>query len=148
MPYKQQALIASLMDRIQLSASLQKKFLNLLSDLAVIMNAPHGEILTDSEVVAITNDPRLSPFQRGEKVYEILYRRRYPRVCQARDVFVENKKSLGLPGSIRINVDPFFESQELRVEFNASSAKHFRELTAELYEASQTPALDRLFRIT
>ena len=147
MPYQAQDFIAAAVNKMSLSASLQKKTLNLLEDLSVMTGAGPGEPLRDTEVKAILSDSRLSHFQRGEKVYEILYRRRFPQVSQAAERFLENKKSLGLPGSIRISPDPFFETTDLRIEFSAANAERFRERAAELFEVSRKPELDRLFRV-
>jgi len=44
------------------------------------------------EVLEIAADPRLSLFQRGERVYEVLYKLRNPRLSQALDRFAAQKK--------------------------------------------------------
>ena len=146
-PSSSRETIASLFDKIRLSASLQRKFFGLLDDLAAITGAEPGKPLEEPQVREVLNKPRLSPAQRGEKVYAILYRLRYPRVAQAEKLFMERRQSLGLPGSIRITADPFFETPDLDVGFNAHDAERFRKLAAELYEASHKPELDRLFGI-
>ncbi|MBN2320975.1 MAG: ParB-like nuclease domain-containing protein [Acidobacteria bacterium] len=147
MPASSQASIASGLEGIRLSAGLQKKFFSLLRDLAA-KNGIEPEVpFKDPEVLSILNDAGLSPFQRGEKVFALLYRWRYPRLTQAEERFFERKKSLELPGSIRIVPAPYFEVPDLRVEFNAPDAERFREMAAELFEASQTPELDGLFKV-
>jgi hypothetical protein len=147
MPVSSQASIASVFDNIQLSAGLQKKFFALLEDLA----AKHGndpEVpLNDNEALSILNDAGLSPFQRGEKVFALLYRRRYPGLTQAEERFFERRKSLRLPGSIRITPAPYFEVPDLRVEFRAPDAERFREMASELFEASRTPEFESLFKV-
>jgi hypothetical protein len=146
-PSSSRETIASLFDKIRLSASLQRKFSRLLDDLAAITDAEPGKPLEDPQVREVLNNPRLSPAQRGEKVYAILYRLRYPRLAQAEKLFMERKQSMGLPGSVRITADPYFEKPDLYVEFNAHDAERFRKLAAELFEASRKPELDRLFEI-
>ncbi len=146
-PQKIQSDMAALMNRIRLSASLQKKVLDLLEDLSAISGASLTEPLQMPEIRAAVEDPCLSPFQKGEKVHEVLYRLRYPRLARALERFAARKKLLDLPGSIRITPDPFFESPGLRVEFNADSAKCFREHTAALQEASRSPVVDELFEV-
>jgi hypothetical protein len=93
------------------------------------------------------DDSRLSPFQKGEKLHQVLCRLRNPRLSRAAERFLAEKKLLGLPGSIQITPDPFFETPGLRVEFNASSADRFRDLTAALQRASQMAALDEMFDV-
>jgi hypothetical protein len=145
-PGQVQDSVASLMGRIRLSASSQKKALDLLDDISALMGARLDAPLACPEALAASDDPRLSPFQRGEKVYEILYRLRNPRLSEAFERFLTRKKSLRLPGSIRISPHPFFETQDLRVEFDASDAGSFRELATELQRASESTELEKLFQ--
>ncbi len=71
MPVPAQERLAAMMQKIRLSASLQKKFLGLLEDLAAAsgneLDAPLSRM---PEIAVIAGDSRLSPFQRGEKVFE------------------------------------------------------------------------------
>jgi hypothetical protein len=145
MPASAQESISSLMGKIRLSASLQKKSLGVLKDLAGMTGNSFEAPLSDSQVLAVLEDAGLSPFQKGEKVYERLYRLLNPRLSQAGDKFIAQKKLLGLPGSIRINAHPFFEEPGLRVEFDASSVDRFRRQAAALNEAAQSPDLEGLF---
>lgn len=139
--------IASQLDKVRLSASLQRKVLDLLGDLAAMAGTRVGDVLSsDSELRAILDDSRLSLFQRGEQLHAALYRRRNPRISGAVDQFLARKKLLDLPASIRITTDPFFETPGLRVEFDALTAERFREMAAALRRASEMPALDDLFK--
>ena len=147
-PAASQASIASALEGMRLSAGLQKKLFGLLQDLAAKNGAGPEVPFEAPEVQSILNDAGLSPFQRGEKVYALLYRRRYPRVIRAEECFTERRKSLGLPGSIRITPAPYFEIPDLRVEFSAPDAERFRERATRLFEASQNPELDGLFKVT
>ena len=140
MPYQVQDSVAGLMIRIRLSASLQRKVLGLLDDLSFAA-------LDSPEVLDALEDPRLTPFQKGEKVHEFLYRLKNPRLLQALERFAALKKLLGLPGSIRVAPHPFFETPDVHVEFEASSAGRFRELAAALQKAAQLQELEELFRL-
>jgi len=146
-PASSQEPIADALEGIRLSAGLQKKFFSLLQDLAARDGTGPEVPFETPEVQSILTDAGLSPFQRGEKVYASLYRLRYPRVTRAGDRFLERKKSLGLPGSIRVIPAPYFETPDLRVEFSAPDAERFREMAARLFEASQTSELDSLFKV-
>jgi hypothetical protein len=143
MPDSVQESISILMGKARLSASLQKKLLGLLDDLAGTTGNPSP--LDSPEVSEILNDPRLSPFQRGEKVYELLYRLQYPRFSAALDRFEVQKKVLCLPGSIRITAHPFFEQPGLHVEFDAPDIERFRHLASALRDAAQLPESEELF---
>jgi hypothetical protein len=146
-PHQVQDGISALMSRIRLSASLQRKVLGLLEDLSAGADTQLDAPLGSREVLAVLEDLRLSPFQKGEKLHEVLYRLRNPRLSQALERFLAQKKLLGLPGSIRITPHPFFESADLRVEFDAPDAERFRELAAALGKAAQMPELEALFQL-
>ena len=142
-----QAAVAGLLTRARLSASLQRQFLDLVTDLSAIRECQPDELLSHSEIRAVLDDAALSPFQRGEAVFRILYRQRNPRLTSAEDRFESGKSRLGLPGFVRLSPDPFFESPRIRVEFEASSAECFREAGESLQRAAQEPALADLFRV-
>jgi hypothetical protein len=145
LPLAAQEHIAGIMQKIRLSASLQKKLLGLMMDLAGASGNNPDAPLRSPEVTAIVEDSRLSPFQRGEKIYEILYRLRNPRLSRAADRFQSKVKKLNFPGPVRLRAHPFFEERGLHVEFDAPDAPRFRELTTALHQAVQSPDFDGLF---
>ncbi len=147
MPPERQDRFALLMERIRLSASLQRQVLGLLRDLAAGDGASWGAPLDGEEAGAILCDPSLSPAQKGDRLYEVLYRRRHPRLTRARDRFRERERALGLPGSIRLVAHPYFETADIRVEFSAPDAARFRELVGELERAARGPGLETLFEV-
>jgi hypothetical protein len=137
--------IGNLMSQIRLSASLQKKLLGLLEDLAVATGIQPDALLDSSDITEVVEDSCLSPFQRGEKVYEIFHRRRNPRLSQANDQFLNQLKRLEWPDSIRVRPSPFFEEPGLHVEFDAINSEHFRDLAAVLQRACSSAEFNDLF---
>jgi hypothetical protein len=144
-PAQVQAGIAALMNGIRWSASLQKKVLYLLDELGARTGNPFDAPLKSAQVQAILENAGLSPFMKGDKVYEALYRLQNPRLSHAEARFLANKEKLALPGSIQIDPHPFFEEPCLRVEFRAPSIEQFRRLASALHDAAQSPDLERLF---
>jgi len=142
-----QARAAPIWSNIRLTASLQRELLDLVEDLSAISGTTPSEVLSDPEILAITREAGLSGYQKGQKIYDLLYRRRNPRLSVARDAFLAIKSELDLPGCVRLSPDPFFERPRLRVEFDVDSARAFREIVAALDRASGAAALDRLFQI-
>jgi ParB-like chromosome segregation protein Spo0J len=147
LPHEEQSAIASVFGRIQLSASLQREVLDLAEDIAAASDLRPAAVIHDPEIAALASDAGLSPFQRGEKIHALLYRRRHPRYSNARDAFAAARAALDLPGTIRISHDPFFERPRLRVEFDVDSAQDFRDTAAALGRACEASSLDRLFQI-
>jgi len=145
LPFQNQ--MAEVLERVRWSASLQRETLDLVEELAAIADSDPGKILGESEVRALLNDATLSPFQRGEGIHKLLYRRRNPTLSRTEELFLARQRELQLPQRIRLSPAPFFESAELRVEFNARSPRDFRESAQALERAGQTPALEDLFSI-
>jgi hypothetical protein len=144
----QQERLAVLLDRIRLSASLQRQVLEFADELAALSGCPAAEILCRPEITTIADDARLSPFQRGERIHQLLHQWRNPRLSLALETFRSEKKKLGLPGLVRLSPEPFFETPRLRVEFDVSSAARFREVAAALHQAAQAPSLEALFKVS
>ena len=139
--------VLAVLGRIHLSASRQREVLELCEDLAVLSGTTLAGILNQSEILTIAEDARLSSSQRGDRIHEVLYRRRNPRLSGAKEAFFAGKAALDLPGTIRLSPDPYFETPRLRVEFDVASAPAFREAVAALERAGRAAALDRLFDI-
>jgi hypothetical protein len=142
-----QAQVSVLLGSIHLSASLQRQVLDLAEDLAAIRHVTLGAVLSEPEIMEVAGDARLTPFQRGEKIYDYLHRQRNPRLTRAREKFQAERADLDLPGTIRIGGDPFFESPRLHVEFDAVSARAFREAVAALERSCTKASLERIFEV-
>ena len=141
----EQVRFAGLMSVIRLSASMQKKTLDLLDDLSAINRTPFTAPLDIPEIQEYLHDAKLSSFQKGEKLYAALYRLRNPNVARAEADFAAQRKRLGLPGAIRVLPPPYFETAELRVEFAAATPEKFREFAAVLKKAADSTELYRIF---
>ena len=141
----EQERFAALMAVVRLSASSQKKTLDLLDDLAGMNRAAFTAPLDIPEIREFLRDEKLSSFQKGEKLYGALYRLRNPRLARAEADFAAQKKRLGLPGAIRVHPPPYFETAGLRVEFEAASPEKFRELAGVMQKAADSPEFEKLF---
>ncbi len=139
--------IGAAFEKARWSTSLQRQLLDLVEELAVTGKAGFGGVFNRPEIAALLDDVSLSPFQRGEQVYAALYRWRNPRLSRAEEKFRQGKRSLGLPGAVRLTPEPFFETPRLRVEFEAPSPEQFRELAAAVQRAAESPRLAELFEV-
>ncbi len=143
-----QITIAGMFGKARWSASLQRQLLDLVEELATVNSCGFEGIVREAEISGALNDPLLSPFQRGERVFEILYRRRNPQLSRAREKFRDDRQKLGLPGEVRLTPEPFFETSRIRVEFDAQSAEGLRQIVSALQQAAQSPVLDHLFQVS
>ncbi len=130
------------------SASLQRQLLNVVEELAAAGGCTFAAVIAGTGGGQILDDAALSGFQKGEKIYELLYRRRNPRLSAAEARFQEEKQKLGLPGSVRLMPEPYFETPRLRVEFDVISADEFRQAAEQLSRAAESPSLPSLFCVS
>ena len=145
MPQSTQENFAAVMGRLRWSAAMQKKALRVLGELSAASGEAFDAPLCHRQVAAVLNDPGLSPFQKGEKEFDLLYRLESPRLSEAEARFAANRLELELPGSVRLIPHPYFEEEGLQVEFHASGIEHLRHLTKALQDAAQTAEMERLF---
>jgi len=138
--------LAAVFGGIGLSASLQRKVLDLFEELGSKASGGVLEVMDRPDIAAVLKDQGLSPFQRGERVHDILRRVQSPRLCRARDRFRAREQSLGLSGKVCITPDPFFETPRIRISFEVSSSDEFRDVASALNRAAHGPALDGLFQ--
>ena len=147
LPQTDQEALARVLEKARWSSSLQRQVLDLVEEIAVVGDCSAADVISSLEVTEVLGDSALSAFQRGERIHAILYQRRNPRLARAQRAFLNGKKELGLPGAVRLTPDAFFETPRLRVEFEASCAADFREITTALHQAAEKPALAKLFEV-
>jgi ParB-like chromosome segregation protein Spo0J len=139
---------AEVFEKARWSASAQREMLELVEDLASIWECGPVAVFDKEQVAAILNDERLSAFEKGHQIRELLYRWRNPRLSAAGERFLSERKRLDLPAWVRLSPDPFFESPRMRVEFDVASAQGFRDIAETLQRAARNPALEGLFGVT
>jgi ParB-like chromosome segregation protein Spo0J len=143
----EQLSFAVVFTRARFSASLQRRFLEVVEELAAMGDGSAVGVLEDAAVMSIVKDSTLTSYQRGERIFDCLYRRRNPRLSLAERKFEAERMKLALPGEVHIAPEPFFESPGLRVAFSAPTPERFREIVSSLHGASMTPALQDLFQV-
>jgi hypothetical protein len=142
-----QGSFACLLHSIRLSAMMQRKTLDLIEDLAAMADPGIAGVFADAGLRRILEDRTIPAPQKGEQVHDYLMRKRYPRLSQAREDFQKTRDMLGLPGTIHIASDPYFETQRVRFSFEVSGADQLRSVAAILGEAGNHPLLPGLFSL-
>ena len=142
-----QEAFAVIMAGIRLTASLQRQMLELVDELAARTACPAEEVLQQPEVIGIATEAGLAPHEKGRKLYDLLYRQRFPRISAAEDRFVAATSEIDLPGDVHVHHDRYFETPAIRVGFQAASAARFRTLAGALDKAARSPELEKLFQI-
>lgn len=138
---------AGLLERIRLSASLQRQTLELVEEIAASAHCSAADVLSRPEILDCADDAASSPFQLGERVHRCLFQIRNPRLSRARERFADARDSLGLPGNVRLSPDPYFETTRVKVEFEVSSPEEFRRVSTAVAGAVTSEALVGLFQV-
>ncbi len=146
-PQEEQRHWFSVFSRARFSASLQKQVMDLTEDAAFCRGMGCGAILKQTELQSVLADDGRTMHEKGEIFHRTLYEMAHPRLTNAREQFRAGRDRLGLPGSIRLIRDPFFETARVKVEFEAASPGGFRAMTDALLRASRLPELDAIFAI-
>jgi hypothetical protein len=147
-PTTLQQAFAGIMAGVRLTVSLQRQVLDLVDELAALTACPAEEVLRHAEIIEISADAGLSPQERGQKLYDLLYRQRFPRITAAEDRFFAATSEIDLPGDVHLHHDRYFETTSIRVEFQAASVSRFRTLAGALDKAARSPKLETLFQIS
>jgi ParB family chromosome partitioning protein len=137
--------LAAVLAQVRLSASRQRQFLDLVQEAGRLRGTSVKELLSEPELSEALLAPAKSPFEKGEALFDIVYRWRHPRLTLARRAFEARKRGLSLPPCMRLSPDPYFESPSVRVEFEASSLAGFQTCAEALVQAAQSDALAAIF---
>jgi len=116
----------------RLFEGLRLKGNKLASMLDLIVELKHGFGITGKELMAdlivrqILN--QVPPHQRYDHIKSRLLTLRYPKMNELRQSWNQLTKIIGLPTRIEIKHDPDFESDDLKLIFNASSSTELNTL--------------------
>jgi len=113
-----------LLSHVHLSASKQEEILAHCNDIALRDGISCREILNDPAIRQILEQEKLTRSQKGDQVRSRLRRKRFPRLSQREEKFLQQSKKLHLPSGVQLVPPPFFEGQTfcLQIEFDDRQA--------------------------
>jgi ParB family chromosome partitioning protein len=118
-----------LFSQVHLSLSKQEEILTYCNDISLRDSVSCREILNDAAVRQIVNQNKLSRSQKGDQVRAWLRKRRFPRLTQREDKFLQQQKKLQLPPGVQLMPPPLFEGQTFRLQIEFDDQEALRERT-------------------
>jgi len=133
LPRTDQKAFLTAFDGAGLSFQTQREFLEWLTELSYTERLPVAQILGRQDIRSIVHNTRLNWPQRIEKIRNILYERRYPRLSAARELWKKNAAAANpSPSSIQFIPSPFFEKNKLEVRCTLTDPAAARDIFTRL----------------
>jgi len=85
--------------------------------------------------------------QKGEKIFDLLYSKRYPEIYNYKKRFYKNLRSLNLSKDIRITIPSNFERWEFGVNFNFKDIDDFKNRLNELQSVIKNEDFEKLLNM-
>ena len=109
-----------LFSRIHLSASKQEEIVSYCMDISLREEIGYNTILQEREIQKIIAEDKVPLSQKGDRIRAHLRKRRFPRLSQYEEKFLQQRKNLRLPAGVQLLPPPSFEGGRFRfeIEFN------------------------------
>ncbi len=130
-----------------LSQNKQKDILEDLREIAIKEDIPAEKVFKAEEIQEVNNSESLSPLQKADNIRLLLKRRRYPYLHSWKDAFDSSLKNVHWPKEISIRHSPFFEDDNLSINFSFKNEKEFRRHLKRLQEVISKKEFSRLFKL-
>ncbi len=122
-----------------------RALLKLVDENRRIREVSAAELLEDPELQELLNRPQLQGPVRYRLVKQLLERQRYPGLTRLRGEFESARRALGLPQACNLEVDPYFEEEELCLKIRAGSVRELTETLEKLSPEDVRDEWERLF---
>jgi len=109
-----------LFSQIHCSASKQEEIVSYCIDISLREETGCSTILQEREIQKIIAEDKLPLSQKGDCIRAHLRKRRFPRLSQREEKFLQQRKNLRLPAGVQLLPPPSFEGGRFRfeIEFN------------------------------
>lgn len=101
---------------VNLSSSKQAEIIESCCDIARRDNLSVRDVLKHEGIEEILKHDKLTLSQQGDRIRQLLRKKRFPRLTLCEERFLRLKKKLALPGSIQFHPPPFFEGSTYRMQ--------------------------------
>jgi ParB family chromosome partitioning protein len=118
---------------IKFNFNQQIQFIEYVCDISIKENKPIHEILSEVQLVSISEDQKLNNPQKAKRILDLLRSRRYPSLTRAEKTFKATVSSLDLPKGVRVKHPPFFEAPDYVLEILFRDGKDLKDKINSLY---------------
>ena len=117
-----QAAFVNLLKFVDFGKNKQKDVFNLLFDLSKINACSFDNILSDKEVQGVLSSRQLNAPQKGGHILNFLREKRLPNFYKFNKQFNRIKSAINLPANIKLQNNPPFEDDDLRIEISVKNS--------------------------
>ena len=153
---EEQEFFQALASKFRLGRNKQKQLFGLLDELrdstALTPSGPGSRVSIpilwqQSGAAEIEEDERLSLSDRFAKAFEVLYRKRFPRLSSYEQEYEKLKSALKLPPRIQFHAPRYFEGEKIDVSFAFESSDELFETAKKLEEISQSDEVRKILEL-
>jgi hypothetical protein len=141
-----QAEIGKLVSELKLGENTLKEVLALLREIS-LRDALTVKDLIRGEIEGIASNTTISKVQKTNRVRRRLREMRYPKLAELENAFREKRKGLRLSPGISLQPPPYFEGDQLKVEFRFGNVVEFKDIISKLMEASERKELGEMIEM-
>jgi ParB family chromosome partitioning protein len=129
-----------------LSQNKGKELLGNAKEVSLKKKIPVKVILASNRYKAVLDSTKLSLFQKAEKIRQLLKEDRFPQLSARQKAFESAKKNLSWPRDMDISATPYFEDDEIHVQFSFKNEENFFKKLSLLRKTAESEDLARLLK--
>jgi len=138
--------IAFFISNIALGTKKRNALITMMYDISQRDKKRVIDIIEDEEIRKILDLP-IDPPQKGEKIFSLFEKWRYPFIYQYRKKFYNKLSEVGLERFFHLNVPKDFEKWEFALTFPFSSLEEFRKRVEILKKTGEKQSFAQLMRL-
>ncbi len=131
---------------VPLGQNKKKQLLEDLTEVAAIKKISPLQILQEKNVIPVLENEKLNPVQKADGVRLWLHRQRYPEYFAWKDDFDTLVRNLIPPRGLSIQASPYFEEDQISIDFRFGNSKEFRDKLEYLNNLASRPEWQKLVK--
>lgn len=124
----------------------QKEILEDLREIAIKNDISAERVLESDKIQEALKSENLSSLQKADKIRYLLKKKRYPHLHSWKNAFDASLSRVQWPEGIGIHHSPFFEDEDMSVNFDFKNEEEFRDCLKKLQKVASKKELSRLFK--
>jgi len=136
--------ICGFLSPLKVGENVHREILTFLGEISQRDGIGISDLLSRRELQNVLIDTRRSGPQKIQGIRNFLREKRYPKLSELEERFRSHKKKMRLSPQVAIRPPPFFEGDQLKVEFSFRSLQQYEALLGELQNLSKQNIEDLL----
>jgi hypothetical protein len=131
--------MSQIIEELHLTLNHQKEFIRLAQEGARVNNVPILDVIKDSNITDVINDPELDRNQKIKKIRRYLKQIRYPEIVRFETNYFTCLQRMKLPESIKLNPPTDFEGSNYSMVLHFQDLNQFKTVNDRLNELQDDP---------